>query len=301
MTAIDDPRVAAAVRPGRRSRARRAELAEFLRARRSAITPADVGLPPGLRRRTPGLRREEVAQLAGVGVTWYTWLEQGRGIHVSAQVLDAVARTLRLDEAEREHLYRLAEMPAVPAPAGPPTAPPEIAEILTALNPLPAILLNSRYDVIATNSSYQNMFATWHTVPCVHHNILWCCLLEPTAREQFVNLDDQLRRMVATLRAAFGHHLDDPEWTGFIAELSEASPQFADLWARHEVSRPAVSTKRFRDPVIGELILRSTTLAVGGITESRIVAYTPADEPTRLRLPAVTQPSGRRARVAAIG
>src|SRR5262245_43464540 len=93
---------------------RRDDLAQFLRRRRARITPQDAGLPPGLRRRTPGLRREEVAQLAGVGVTWYTWLEQGRPIHASVQVLDAIAGTLRLDHAEREHLYRLADMPSVP-------------------------------------------------------------------------------------------------------------------------------------------------------------------------------------------
>src|SRR3954469_10060604 len=103
----------------------RAELAAFLRSRRARITPADVGLPPGFRRRTPGLRREELAQLAGVGVTWYTWLEQGRAINASVQVLDAIARTLRLDEAEREHLYRLADVPAfTPLPAACPLEPP---------------------------------------------------------------------------------------------------------------------------------------------------------------------------------
>ncbi|MEV4325694.1 helix-turn-helix transcriptional regulator, partial [Microbispora rosea] len=97
---------------------RREELAAFLRSRRERIRPEDVGLPPGLRRRTPGLRREEVAQLAGVGVTWYTWLEQGRPINASVQVLDAIARTLRLDAAEREHLYRLADLPEIADPAG---------------------------------------------------------------------------------------------------------------------------------------------------------------------------------------
>src|SRR3954469_3641279 len=102
---------------GTYSKARRDELASFLRTRRERVTPADVGMPPGLRRRTPGLRREEVAQLAGVGVTWYTWLEQGRPINASVQVLDAVARTLRLDATERQHLYRLAGVPSVPEAA----------------------------------------------------------------------------------------------------------------------------------------------------------------------------------------
>src|ERR1700731_4348365 len=118
--------------------ARRTELAAFLRARRERISPEDVGLPPGLRRRTPGLRREEVAQLAGVGVTWYTWLEQGRPINASVQVLDAGARTLRLDQAETEHLYRLADVPAVPALTTCKKLEPEVLHVLDALTPFPA-------------------------------------------------------------------------------------------------------------------------------------------------------------------
>src|SRR5947208_3743334 len=128
---------------------RRAELAAFLRSRRERITPEEVGLPPGLRRRTSGLRREEVAQLAGVGVTWYTWLEQGRPINASVQVLDAIARTLRLDPPEREHLYRLAEVPAVPDPAATDILPPEIQPILDSMALVPAAVYNGRYDVLA--------------------------------------------------------------------------------------------------------------------------------------------------------
>lgn len=131
---------------------RRPELAAFLRSRRARVTPADVGMPPGLRRRTPGLRREEVAQLSGVGVTWYTWLEQGRPINASAQVLDAVARTLRLDQPEHEHLYHLAEVPYEPEREGPvQTVGEEIQGIIDALDPRPAAVYNSRYDILATN------------------------------------------------------------------------------------------------------------------------------------------------------
>src|SRR5450432_573999 len=129
---------------------RRSELAAFLRSRRERITPQDVGLPPGLRRRTAGLRREEVAQLAGVGVTWYTWLEQGRRINASVQVLDAVARTLKLDQAEHQHLYRLADVPDASADGAPPECPSitgDIQGILDGLSPLPATVMNERFDV----------------------------------------------------------------------------------------------------------------------------------------------------------
>src|SRR5690242_1735945 len=153
---------------------RRPELATFLRGRRARVTPADVGMPPGFRRRTPGLRREEVAQLSGVGVTWYTWLEQGRPINASAQVLDAVARTLRLDPPEREHLYRLAEVPFEPDPERmTQRVGPEVQGIIDALDPMPAVVYNSRYDVLATNPAYRDLF----TVPQAHGltvpNVLW--------------------------------------------------------------------------------------------------------------------------------
>jgi transcriptional regulator with XRE-family HTH domain len=263
---------------------RRTELAAFLRARRTRISPGDVGLPPGSRRRTPGLRREEVAQLAGIGVTWYTWLEQGRPIRASVQVLDAVARTLRLDQAEIEHLYRLAELPVAPTEAPVVAVPPVLHEILDSLEPLPAMLLNARYDVLASNQAQQDLFYQWHTVPCLHRNIMWCCFTEPDVRRRFVNFDEEAPLMVATLRASFGQHLGEPAWTRFIQELSEASPAFAQLWTRHEVASPGSRTKHLLHPEAGLLRLRSTSLAVADMPEARIVVYTPTDDETRERL-----------------
>ena len=169
---------------------RRAELGRFLKASRSRISPDDVGLPPGPRRRTPGLRREEVALLAGVGVTWYTWLEQGRPINASTQVLDAVAQTLRLDQAGRWHLYRLAEAMPVRSWTISDVVPEAVLEVLESLDPAPAMLINSRYDVIESNSASEDFFWDWHSLPCVHRNTLWCCLTEPHARESV----RQLRR-----------------------------------------------------------------------------------------------------------
>jgi len=264
---------------------RRSELAAFLRARRTRISPTDVGLPPGSRRRTPGLRREEVAQLAGIGVTWYTWLEQGRPIHASVQVLDAVARTLRLDQAEIEHLYRLADVPVAPAEAPVADVPPVLHELLQALEPLPAMLLNARFDKLASNQAQQDLFYQWHAVPCLHRNVLWCCFTEPEVRRRFVNFDEEAPLMVATLRASFGLHLGEPAWTGFIQRLSAASPEFATLWTRHEVASPGSRTKQFLHPEAGLLRLRSTSLAVADMPEARIVVYTPIDDETRQRLP----------------
>jgi hypothetical protein len=265
---------------------RRTELAEFLRARRARITPTDVGLAPGPRRRTPGLRREEVAQLAGVGVTWYTWLEQGRPIHASVQVLGAVARTLRLDQAETEHLYRLAEVPAAPTDAPPAVCPGVVREILESLEPLPAMLLNARYDILGANQAHEDLFWVWHRdLGCEHRNVLWCCFAHPQAREYFLNFEQEAPLLVATLRASFGQHLREPAWIEFIRKLSERSAEFAELWARQEVATPGSRTKTFLHPDAGLLRLRSTSLAVADMPEARIVVYTPQDQETRERLP----------------
>ncbi|HET9139135.1 helix-turn-helix transcriptional regulator, partial [Actinophytocola sp.] len=226
---------------------RRAALGEFLKARRARLRPGDVGLPPGSRRRTAGLRREEVALLAGVGVTWYTWLEQGRSINVSAQVLDAVARTLMLNTVEREHLYQLAE--ATPKFSGVTTSVSSaVAEMLHALDPLPAVLSNGRFDVIAKNAAYQDLFSAWHTMPCVHQNTLWCCFAEPNRRDTFLNYEDEAPHMVARLRAEYAKHIGDPEWDHDIELLAAHSDEFATLWARHEVAAPAERLRRFIHP-----------------------------------------------------
>jgi len=263
---------------------RRAELAEFLRARRGRISPTDVGLPPGLRRRTPGLRREEVAQLAGVGVTWYTCLEQGRPINASVQVLDAVARTLRLDQAEREHLYRLAEVPTVPTDAAPATVSPAVEEIIASLDPLPASLTNARYDVLAANQAHEDLFWRWHAMACENRNVLWCCFVEPDARRRMLNFDEEMPRVVAILRTRFADHLNEPAWTDFIRRLSAASTEFAELWARHEVAKPGSRTKLFLHPEAGVLRMRTTSLEVADMPESWITVYSPADDETRARL-----------------
>ncbi|MFG2646957.1 helix-turn-helix transcriptional regulator [Streptomyces sp. NPDC048436] len=271
---------------------RRPELAAFLRGRRARVTPADVGMPPGLRRRTPGLRREEVAQLSGVGVTWYTWLEQGRPINASAQVLDAVARTLRLDRPEREHLYQLAGVPYAPdrEAASPEAVGPEIQGIIDALDPHPAVVYNARYDILATNPAYRDLFF----VPQIESlgpqiaalgvpNVLWTLFIVPDPVCPLVFRDSELPVMVATLRGAYGRHAGEPAWEEFIRRLSAASAHFAELWESGDVVRPGSRVKTFRHETVGELRMTSVSLSINGMPECRIVAYTPEDEESRLR------------------
>ncbi len=242
-------------------------------------------MPPGPRRRTPGLRREEVALLAGVGVTWYTWLEQGREINASTQVLDAVARTLRMDQAEREHLYRLAEATPLRTEEACGAVPETIREIVRSLDPLPASLINARFDVLVSNDAAEELFWEWHTLPCVHKNTLWCCVTEPSAREKLVEYDQHVGYMVARLRAAYSGHIGDPGWEEDIRRLASLSREFADLWARHEVAKPEPRTITYLHPVAGPLRLAVTELDPPDLPEARIVTYTPLDDETRARLP----------------
>jgi transcriptional regulator with XRE-family HTH domain len=270
---------------------RRAELGEFLKARRARLRPEDVGLPPAPRRRTPGLRREEVALLAGLGVTWYTWLEQGRPINASAQVLDAVARTLRLDQFEREHMYRLAEATPLRSWAGTTVVPDSVRDALHRLDPLPAALINTRFDVIDSNEAHLDLFRGWHRLPCVHKNLVWCCVTEERAHTRMLNYADEVPYLVARLRAEYGGHIGDPEWEEDIRRLTEVSAEFAELWARHEIAEPAVRVQRFLHPEAGELAFTRTELDVIAVADLRISFYTPIDEQTRTRLPLTRRPA----------
>ncbi len=277
-----DAKDGAARRAGER---RRAELGEFLKARRARLSPGDFGMPRGSRRRTPGLRREEVALLAGVGVTWYTWLEQGREINASTQVLDAVARTLRLDRAEREHLYRLAEATPLRTDGSRQAVSDTISEIIHSLDPLPASLINSRFDILLTNGASEELFWEWHSLPCVHKNTLWCCVTEPAARANLLEYDAHVRYLVARLRSAYSRHIGDPDWEEDIRRLASLSREFAELWARHEVADAEPRTLTYRHPRAGALNLAVSELDVPAMPEARIVVYTPRDADTRARLP----------------
>jgi hypothetical protein len=264
---------------------RRAELGKFLKARRARLSPGDFGMPPGSRRRTPGLRREEVALLAGVGVTWYTWLEQGRQINASTQVLDAVARTLRLDRAGREHLYRLAEATPLRTESVGTAVPDTVREIVQSMDPLPARLVNSRFDILLSNDASEELFWDWHTMPCVHQNILWCWITEPSAHSRFVEYDSHIRYLVARLRAAYGLHVGDPDWEEDIRRLASLSREFAELWTRHEVAEAEPRTLTYLHPDAGTLRLSLSELNLPELPDARIVVYAPRDEDTRARLP----------------
>ncbi|HVT71363.1 MAG TPA: helix-turn-helix transcriptional regulator [Trebonia sp.] len=260
------------------SAARRTELAAFLRSRRERISPEDVGLPPGTRRRTAGLRREELAQLAGVGVTWYTWLEQGRPINASVQVLDAVARTLRLDAAERAHLFRLADVPgALPAPGCDDCVlPPVVQRVLDALT-MPASVVTERYDLLAWNSVYAAIFPRLTSAPPERRNTLLSLYTSPRCCIPVEDKEAECDVAIAQLRAAYSKHIGDPSWTHLIRTLEAVSPAFAKSWASHEVSYPRASMKVFRHPGVGRIATVTASFAVNALPGARMIVYTPRD------------------------
>ncbi|MFI5521165.1 helix-turn-helix transcriptional regulator [Streptomyces platensis] len=264
--------------------ARRAELAAFLRSRRERITPEQVGLPRGARRRTPGLRREEVAHLGAVGVTWYTWLEQARDIHVSPQVLDAVARALLLDRAERSHLFALAGA-VDPMPGRECTGVTrELWQLLHQLTPFPAVVQNSRFDILAYNRTYGRLLCDLDAVPEEDRNCMWLAFTHPVWRAGLGDLEATLRVMAAKFRASMAEHLAEPAWKALVARLMEASPEFREIWAQHEVLRPVSAVKVFRHPRVGPLQLTATSLWTGPNPGPKLMYYTPVDEMSRERL-----------------
>ncbi|MFT3691218.1 helix-turn-helix transcriptional regulator [Paenirhodobacter sp.] len=247
----------------------RPELTEFLRSRRERLTPEDVGLPSGRRRRTPGLRREEVAALAGVGLTWYTWLEQGREIGVSAGFLDTLARVLKLDAAERRHLFLLAhERP--PAEPGKTfcTVPPLAGRLVRDLAPHAAYILNLRWDVLAFNPPADALFGLGGQ----GGNMLRRLFTDPALREAIVDWEEQAPAMLASFRRDFAAARADADACALVAELEAVSPEFRRWWRSQEVHAPCTGTRRIR--VAGEPVtFEHTSLTIDGGQHLRMVVY----------------------------
>jgi transcriptional regulator with XRE-family HTH domain len=265
---------------------RRGELAHFLRSRRASLKPQDVGLPNGGRRRTPGLRREEVAQLAGVGATWYTWLEQGRDVRASLDVLEALARALRLDQAERTHLILLGrgeEPPPCKAPAE--RASATLRRLIENLGPNPAYILGRRWDYLAWNDAATIVLGDLGRVPRAQRNHAWLTFTDPARRERFSDWQRGARLLVAKFRADSARHLGDPEFESLIAALRSASPEFARAWDRHEVSQSGEGRKDVRHPSAGMLSFCHAVFHPAEAGEQRLVLYTPLpdnDTPAKL-------------------
>ncbi|MEU8921875.1 helix-turn-helix transcriptional regulator [Kitasatospora sp. NPDC048545] len=258
---------------------RSTEIREFLRTRRARITPEQAGLAPDPRaRRVPGLRREEVAQLAGVSVDYYIRLERGRTQGVSEAVLEAVARALQLDDTERAHLFDLAQPTTTRTRTRRPLSPQKVRPALyRALDCLsaPAIVLGRRMDVLAANQLGYALITDFQARPHRERNSARFVFLDDAARTLYADWERVAGDCVATLRLYAGRHPDDPQLTELIGELSLHSDTFRRMWADHDVHAHTTGTKRLHHPIVGDLTLDYVVLAVEGDPDQTLVIYTP--------------------------
>jgi transcriptional regulator with XRE-family HTH domain len=269
--------------------AQRATLGAFLRARRARLSPEALGLPGGGRRRTPGLRREEVALLAGIGVDWYTWLEQGRPIGVSAGVLDSIARTLRLDAAETAYLHELAreQLPQVPYDA-PQTVPPTAQQVLDAFATYPACVVNACWDVLAWNVACCRVFGDYSARTGRERNTIWRIFFDPSWRALIVDWEREARKAVAIFRYNTRHYVGLPWYDAFVADLQHGSPMFAAAWQHHDLQVQHDARKVLDHPQVGRLVIQPTTLQLVDAPALRLIVDLPLpDEDTPQKLAAL--------------
>jgi transcriptional regulator with XRE-family HTH domain len=261
------------------SERRRDELADFLRTRRAALTPEDVGLPGGGRRRTPGLRREEVALLSGVGTTWYTWLEQGRDVRASQEVLEAIATALHMTRAERTHLLVLGRGEEPPfSPACAESVSPMLRRLIENLNPNPAYLLGRRWDYLAWNSAACALLGDLDGIPDHVRNHMWLTFTDPARRDLFSDWEESSRLMVAKFRADSARHIGDATWEELTQALRKSSPEFCKAWRRHEVAVQGGGRKVLNHPVAGRLCFDHAALNPQDTPDQRLILYTPLPE-----------------------
>jgi transcriptional regulator with XRE-family HTH domain len=257
-------------------------LGQLLRSRRERLTPAEVGLPAGSRRRTAGLRREEVALLANVSATYYTFLEQGRQVRPSAQVIDSLAAALRMSAAERRYLEVLAYGgDNASRGGGPATAPAErldagVADLVQRLEPFPTIVKGRRWDVLAANPAARELFTDWDALPDGERNLVRWMFTTDRAREVYLEWEPEARAMLGRFRLAAAGHRDDQDFTALIAELQRDSEHVRDWWPRHDVIAVGSGSKKLRHPRLGPVSYSHVVLQVADNPDQTLVTYSPA-------------------------
>lgn len=270
---------------------RRRELGEFLRSRRTQVNRAELGLP-GLPRGRAGLRREEVSFLSGVSATWYTWLEQARDIRPSRQVLDAIARALRLTVREHAYVLELAGY-SRPGPGrlpGTRTAPDHLQRLLDALADYPAYAIGPDWSISAWNRAYQILYPNVAAVDGDQRNLLWLVFTDPAVRALLPDWQTDSQHFLAQFRAEAGPRLGDPSFSALVTHLMAASDAFARLWDSHDIEPFTSRVRRFHHTQVGELQLEHHRLAPSDDPDLHVVVYTPRDPVSAQRLTAMLNP-----------
>lgn len=262
----------------------RQALASFLRSRRDRLSPADVGIISSGRRRAPGLRREEVAQLAGVGVTWYTWLEQGRDVHPSESVTRAIGRALRLDCDETAYLLTLTGYPRRLDLLARAEIMPGHLELLERMLPNPVCIHDARFDFYAYNRSYRFLVEDLNTFPLEDRNYATLFFTNSRWRQRFGDRETLGNSLVGRIRSRIAHQPTDGSWQELVDSLHQRSAAFRQLWQRQTVTDAQELRKIIDNPLVGELRLDLVRLPLGDTSGSRIGMLTAADPETADRL-----------------
>ena len=261
------------------------ELATFLRTRRERLDPRDFDLPARRRfRRTPGLRREEVAELAGVSTDYIVRLEQARGLRPSADVVEALARALRLAPAERAYLFDLAQRRPRTADKPASTAAPSLARLVADLSPLPAMLVNHRFDILTWNRDLASLLIDLDTLPPRQRNLMWLCLLHPQVRGFYLDRDQVIQQGISHLRAAWAAHPDDQVLDDLIAEVLSRDEDLARRWAEPVVQTDGRGQKVLHRPDVGPITVDFEVLTPVPDPDQRLVVFRPADADSRSAL-----------------
>lgn len=252
------------------------EFGDFLKSRRAKILPSQVGLPEGTHRRTPGLRREEVASLSGIGLTWYTWLEQGRPIQVSVQVLNSLARTLMLDKQETMHLYTLAgQAPPISFPGYGAAVDPMLQHVLDSLEYSPATIMDVRWNVVAWNKAASKLSLDYGNIDIYKRNMLRIMFTNEEIKKTFTDWATAAQGMVASFRAVYSKLVDDPWVEQLVNELKNESNEFRLWWALHNVKAENSRLKTIIHPSLGHLNFEETSFMVADHTSLRMSVFTP--------------------------
>ncbi len=255
------------------------ELADFLKTRRAKVLPTQVGLSSSTRRRTLGLRREEVAQLAGVSITWYTWLEQGRTIHVSAQVLESLSRVLLLNTQERIHLYLLANQPLpadIPGCQG--TVSPILQHVLDSLMLCPALMTDQRWNVVGWNNAAGVVLGDFGNMNARQRNIVWAMFTDKRYKQLFVDWDLHAKGLLGRFRSTCGQYIEDPWLVQFIDDLKMQSTEFRLWWPLHEIESNSEKYKQLNHPFAGLLDFEVSNFDVSDNSGLKMIVHTPLSE-----------------------
>ncbi|PGW60626.1 transcriptional regulator [Bacillus cereus] len=263
------------------NKTRREALSAFLKTKRAQISPESIGLPAGTRRRTPGLRREEVAQLAGVSTTWYTWLEQGRDIKVSTIVLDCISKALQLNNDETDYLYDLAfeSNSEITSPKKDQSKlSPSLIRILDELTYCPTIITDRHCHIVGWNPAAAYVFLDFEQIPNDQRNLIRLVFTRKELKALAVNWDHFVKGFLAIFRTYYGRYLDDEWYSQFIKEMSHSHPEFQDLWKESQVSKAPDMIIEFRHAKAGKMLFNLTSLQVQGDMDLRCSIYTPVGE-----------------------